>query len=212
MIKRKKRKSDKENFFSQNFGSQYQRYVDLLTSHEQTYAFFNFLHDRFNGDIFPIDEEEKKIIRPENLEMLQRLFTEEVVGDKSHRQKIFFWAYNFEFVPIELISSIYEEFLHEEEDGKLFFLIHQLIESAERKRVDGRQLDGDGITGAMGAIDEIHLSENRVRFERSEDLRAEGSVFADLDAPAADDIEVHRTIFFAEDVAALGQLFDFREF
>src|SRR5579884_1398819 len=110
--------SDSENFFSQNFGSRYQRYVDLLTSHEQTYAFFTFLHDRFNGDIFPVDEEEKKVVRPENLEMLQRLFTEEVVGDKGHRQKFFFWAYNFEFIPIELISSIYEEFLHEEEDGK----------------------------------------------------------------------------------------------
>ncbi len=31
---------------------------------------------------------------------------------------LFFSAYNFEFVPIELISTIYEEFLHEEEDGK----------------------------------------------------------------------------------------------
>ena len=31
---------------------------------------------------------------------------------------LFFWAYNFEFIPIQLISAIYEEFLHQEESGK----------------------------------------------------------------------------------------------
>jgi type I restriction-modification system DNA methylase subunit len=109
---------ENENFFSLRFGSDYRAYIDILASHEHTYNFFQFLQDRFNGDIFPIDENEKRVVRPENLEKLHRLFTEDSVGGKGNRQMLFFWAYNFEFIPIELISSIYEEFLHEEEDGK----------------------------------------------------------------------------------------------
>ena len=77
-------------FFGQRFGSNYRVYTDILDSHEHIYNFFHFLQDRFNGDIFPIDEEEKKLVRPENLEKLQRLFTEDAVGGKGNRQMLSF--------------------------------------------------------------------------------------------------------------------------
>lgn len=104
-----------EGFFAKTFGKSYLRYTDLLVSHEDTYRFFDFLREHFNGDMFPVTEEEKVAVTSEHLERLQRLFTVDVIRGG---QMLFFWAYNFEFIPIELISAIYEEFLYQEESGK----------------------------------------------------------------------------------------------
>lgn len=104
-----------QGFFAQTFNKPYTFYTDILTSHEDTYAFFDFLRQRFNGDMFPVTREEKAAVKPEHLALLRKLFT---VDSQSGGQMLFFWAYNFAFIPIELISSIYEEFLHQEESGK----------------------------------------------------------------------------------------------
>ncbi len=104
-----------EGFFAKNFGPSYMRYTDLLISYEDTYDFFDILREHFNGDMFPVTEEEKAAVHQEHLDILYRLFTIDNVGSG---QLLFFWAYNFEFIPIELISSIYEEFLYQEESGK----------------------------------------------------------------------------------------------
>lgn len=100
-----------DGFFTQNFEGKYSRFTDLLMSHEDTYTFFHILHERFNGDMFITTDEEKNAVKKEHLTILRKLFTED------RGQLLFFWAYNFEFIPIELISSIYEEFLHEEDGG-----------------------------------------------------------------------------------------------
>jgi type I restriction-modification system DNA methylase subunit len=99
-------------FFAEHIGKSYTRYIDLLDSHEATYTFFETLRTHFDGDMFPVDQVEKAAVTIEHLQMLKKLFTvDSIVGG----QMLFFWAYNFEFIPIELISSIYEEFLHQEE-------------------------------------------------------------------------------------------------
>jgi N-6 DNA Methylase len=104
-----------DGFFAKTFGQSYVRYTDLLTSHEVTYRFFKILRNHFNGDMFPVTEEEESAVKPNHLAMLRSLFTTDLV---SGGQLLFFWAYNFEFIPIELISAIYEEFLYQEESGK----------------------------------------------------------------------------------------------
>ena len=106
---------EEPNFFAERYNNRYRRYTDLLISYEDTYDFFEFLHKRFNGDMFPVTEEEKKFVDEEHLAILHELFT---VDRQAGGQTLFFWAYNFKFIPIELISSIYEEFLHQEEDEK----------------------------------------------------------------------------------------------
>jgi methylase of polypeptide subunit release factors len=103
-----------DGFFAQQMGRKYERYVDLLDSHEATYRFFEILRDHFNGDMFPVTVQEKEEVRLEHLQLLKNLFT---VDWTTGGQMLFFWAYNFEFIPIELISAIYEEFLHQEESG-----------------------------------------------------------------------------------------------
>lgn len=107
--------TEEPNFFAERYGSHYRRYTDLLISYEDTYDFFEFLHKRFDGDMFPITEEEKNLVDREHLTILRELFT---VDRSAGGQMLFFWAYNFKFIPIELISSIYEEFLHQEEHDK----------------------------------------------------------------------------------------------
>src|SRR4051812_42928979 len=67
-------------------------------------------------------------------------------------------------------------------DGELLVLVHELVERAEEKREATRRYDRHGVAGAMRAVDEIHLAENRAGRERAEDLRTEGRVLADFDA------------------------------
>jgi type I restriction-modification system DNA methylase subunit len=106
---------EEPNFFAERYNNRYRRYTDLLISYEDTYDFFEFLHKRFNGDMFPVTEEEKELVDDKHLAILRDLFT---IDRQAGGQMLFFWAYNFKFIPIELISSIYEEFLHLEEEEK----------------------------------------------------------------------------------------------
>ncbi len=56
------------------------------------------------------------MIQKDHLELIQR----SLVGDADKWQRtLFLWAYDFEIIPIELISSIYEEFYHKENISRL---------------------------------------------------------------------------------------------
>lgn len=83
-------------------------YVKGLRNKEYTYQLFNQLKEDFNGDMFFTDELEEENINLEHL----KLISDFLLGD-SNDEYLFFWAYNFKIIPIEIISSIYEEFYHE---------------------------------------------------------------------------------------------------
>lgn len=89
-------------------------YIKCLKNKEFTYALFKKLSQDFNGDMFPIDEMEESIILPEHLikisDFLQGKFDEQF--------RLFFWAYKFDIIPMELISNLYEEFYHKQSTGK----------------------------------------------------------------------------------------------
>src|ERR1017187_8370331 len=85
------------------------RFLRVLENKEFTYALFNQLADDFNGDTFPIEDGERDCIQQEHLDKLQGL----LLGSTSAQQELFFFAYRFEVIPIELISTIYEEFYNE---------------------------------------------------------------------------------------------------
>lgn len=92
----------------------------ILKSHEETYRFFRELDRRFNGDLFPGKGEtpqereaewkaEKKNVTVDHLEVLR-----EFVGGKmelSTGQMCLWRRYAFDVIPLEFISSIYEEFV-----------------------------------------------------------------------------------------------------
>jgi hypothetical protein len=92
------------------------RYDRILRDKAFTYALFDQLANDFNGDMFPRDKEEEAAVSQDHLNLLRGF----LLGESSSQQlRLFFWAYDFEIVPIELISSIYEEFYHKaNEDDK----------------------------------------------------------------------------------------------
>jgi len=85
-------------------------YLKVLEDKEFTYVVFKQLAIDFNGDTFPLDNYEEDVVQPEHLKILQRFLR----GDTGSQLKLFLWAYKFDIVPTELISSIYEEFYHKE--------------------------------------------------------------------------------------------------
>lgn len=85
------------------------RFLRVLQNKEFTYALFEQLADDFNGDTFPIEDGERECIQQEHLNKLRGF----LMGSTSAQQELFFFAYQFNVIPIELISTIYEEFYNE---------------------------------------------------------------------------------------------------
>lgn len=95
----------------------YGRFASGLSFHEllhvslsETYQLFDELADRFNGDLFPISGLEREWVRPRHLQLLGRFLG----GEEVTSGQMYFWAYDFKYIPIEVISAIYETFLNED--------------------------------------------------------------------------------------------------
>lgn len=86
----------------------------VLTSKDFTYALFDQLAHDFNGDTFPVKPDERRCLLQGHLNTLRNFLLGNSDGDQ-----LFFQAYRFNIIPIELISAIYEEFYNEEvrDDG-----------------------------------------------------------------------------------------------
>jgi hypothetical protein len=102
-------------------------HVDLssiLADKGETYALFGWLDEKFNGDLFPgkqnqTDEEreqawrdEKNAVTDKRLGLLADLVSGKI--DAKARQPALWPLYSFDIIPLEFISSVYEEFLNEE--------------------------------------------------------------------------------------------------
>jgi hypothetical protein len=108
---------------------------------------FPKLRQEFNGSMFDDDlDDERKNVRVHHLKAIQRFLN----GDDVRRQQgsLGLWAYNFGFIPIELISSIYEKFLKTESDEKqrqqgAYYTPRFLAEMTLDVALEGRQsVDG----------------------------------------------------------------------
>lgn len=86
----------------------------VLTNKDFTYALFDQLTHDFNGDTFPVEPDERRCLLQGHLNTLRNFLLGNADGDE-----LFFQAYDFNIIPIELISTIYEEFYNEEvsDDG-----------------------------------------------------------------------------------------------
>lgn len=85
-------------------------YLTALESKSATYELFDYLHHRFNGDIFPVDDPERQAVGKEHLGLVQRFLQREDL----ETGQLSFWPYDFSCIPIELISGIYDTFLSNE--------------------------------------------------------------------------------------------------
>ena len=83
----------------------------LEESLDGTYRLFDDLNHRFNGDMFPVDDLERNQVKSRHLQRLGEFLR----GDVDPSGQMYFWAYDFQYIPTELISAIYETFLDGEQ-------------------------------------------------------------------------------------------------
>lgn len=80
------------------------------------------LDNRFNGSIFPLDFDGDNAPTDEHVEYVASIFKGDELLPRGGRQLslnyLDFQVYDFAYIPIELLSSIYEQFLHAEGKGK----------------------------------------------------------------------------------------------
>jgi type I restriction-modification system DNA methylase subunit len=74
------------------------------------------LENRFNGDVFPLPSDARLILNDEIVSLVASTFK----GDNpiSGQLHLDFEAYDFSYIPVETLSSIYEQFLHSQGIGK----------------------------------------------------------------------------------------------
>lgn len=98
----------------------YTTLAELLTSYDDTYALFRWLNERFNGDLFPGKGQtaqereaewktEQENVQPQHLQRLSQFVEGRLEIKKG--QYCLWKQYAFDAVPLDLISSIYEEFV-----------------------------------------------------------------------------------------------------
>ena len=102
--------------------------ASLLTHKTDTYALFSWMDERFNGDLFPGKDNEneearntawkheKEAVSAEHLKLLAGLIRGDF--DVADRQQMLWPHYSFDTIPLEFISSAYEEFLTADERGE----------------------------------------------------------------------------------------------
>ena len=102
------------SFFQKEYNCS--KFQELLENQEATYTFFRWLRMTFNGDLFPFQENEEELVRKTNALRIVREFLSGTDMKSYSKSKIAFqgsfWPYKFDYIPIELISSIYEKFAH----------------------------------------------------------------------------------------------------
>jgi len=91
-------------------------YRDALNNRQVTYQLFEQLSQRFNGDLFPVEEEEKNV-DDAHLQVLLRFLNSE----NLETGQLSLFHYNFEYIPIELISHIYDTFIDKQRESGAYY-------------------------------------------------------------------------------------------
>lgn len=109
--------------------AQNKKFTDFLSSIDDTIALFNKINNDFNGDIFDIHSSEVDNIKLEHLKLIKYFLEGSHFKDKNDDIQTTLFSYCFEIIPIETISSIYEEFLHDSTKKNLnaHFTPHHLV-------------------------------------------------------------------------------------
>lgn len=90
---------------------------DILRSKKDTYSFFRWLDRRFNGDLFPDNwSQERKQVTPAHLQILSDFVRGDIRVEDG--QRCLWPLYSFDAIPLEFVSSIYEEFVAGGDDDR----------------------------------------------------------------------------------------------
>ncbi|NOS83540.1 MAG: N-6 DNA methylase, partial [Ignavibacteria bacterium] len=112
-------------------------FLELIVEKEKLYDFFDYLKTKFNGDLFPIKNNEKNLIKKPHLDLLQALFSGAKIFEEGIQHSLFD-IYDFEIIPVELISNIYESFIGEklQLENKAFYTPPFLVDYILSETVD----------------------------------------------------------------------------
>lgn len=92
-------------------------FLNLVRNKQELWDLFKYLKSRFNGNLFEINEEQEyDQISDSSLELLYDFLTAQI--EFSSGQYWLFPFYDFNIIPIELISNIYEILLGQEKQNK----------------------------------------------------------------------------------------------
>jgi hypothetical protein len=107
--------------------------------------FFARLKREFNGTMFDaaLDDEERHI-KKEHLDILAFFLGRHDVA--TGQMMLDFWAYDFRYIPVEIISAIYEEFMEgadseKKRDDGAYYTPRHLAETALHIALEGRYAD-----------------------------------------------------------------------
>lgn len=112
-------------------------FCELLLDKKKIKKFFKYLEKKFNGDLFPISENELDSVSKECFLIIVSLLS----GDEvTSGQMSLFDLYDFSIIPVEFISNVYELFIGQEQQENqgayytpLFLVDYILSETVEKK-------------------------------------------------------------------------------
>ncbi len=111
-------------------------FKNILSSSNETYKFFEYLQSKFKGNLFLIEEEEKKQVNDTVLKEIINFLNETHL---ENNQTSFFKFYDFSIIPVELISNVYEFFIgqsDQEKQGAYYtpiFLVQYILSDTVKK-------------------------------------------------------------------------------
>ncbi len=173
------RGNENERLFAHDFFQKLdaENFCGVLRQKGKIIKLFAELSRHFNGEIFKWTEQESKDIEKEDLSELAFFLDGE--SNLESRQLFFDWRkYSFNHLPVELISSVYEELLNERDDAVYTpeFLVNTLIDESmpqsEYKRKNVKTIDiscGSGIF-LVSAFKRLVQRHRYAEFEKTQQL------------------------------------------
>lgn len=134
--------------FYSTFSNGADSYFKVLQNVDATYNLFERLSNDFNGSLFTITDNERKLVNLNHLDLIKKCF---INGYQNNEQIILFedWRlFDFSIIRIELLSEIYENFLSEldnkgKKDSGTFYTPPSLVELIlnEKLPINNNQLN-----------------------------------------------------------------------
>ncbi len=174
-------------------------FLELIKNKELLYEYFDYLKTTFNGDLFPVKKNEIDKVNGRHLKYLYELFSGSYIHNNGI-QKSLFEMYDFNIIPIELISEVYERFIGKENQKTNAayytpsFLVDYILEKTVKLHLNGNKackvLDpscGSGIflVESLRAIIENNLDrQGNIQKEKLKQLLIENIFGIDIDENA----------------------------